>query len=519
MTNILSLNEGKIRIQYDPDDIPAFYRISALPEKQMQEPGIVFAPYSSEVFEQLQKWKFIPSNELIEFSRKERTRKEKFQVNGMNGELRPFQNKGVRFMDDANGRCLLSDDMGLGKTLQSIGYIHIIQKFPVVVICPASIKINWQREIEKWTGRQSEILSGKKPYKTEGDILIINYDIASFWTDEIKRRKPQILILDELTRIKTARTNRTKAIFRLKNIPHIIGLSGTPIENRPSEIYNAGKLIRPDLFGTFAEFKRKYCNGNGFGSEFNGTEHTHLLHFFLTSTGFMLRRLKKDVLTELPEKTFSFVPMELNNWREYKEAENNFVAWLKREKGVEVTKQVEALAKFENLKQLATKGKLRQVKEWISDFLETGNKLVVFCTHTFVVDELMAEFKDVAVKIVGGTSDRQTPVDRFQNDPETRLFIGNVIAAGEGITLTSASNVAMIELPWSPSKVDQCADRCHRIGQKENVMLYYLLAQNTVEERIAKLLDKKRKMVNSAMNGVETEKSELLVELINQYKN
>jgi len=235
----------------------------------------------------------------------------------------------------------------------------------------------------------------------------------------------------------------------------------------------------------------------------------------------MLRRLKKDVLTELPEKTFSFVPMELSNKKEYESAENDFIAWVRREKGdekAERIQRVEALAKFEGLKQLATKGKLNQVKEWIKDFLETDNKLVVFCTHTFVVDELMKEFS-CAVKIDGSTNDRQKPVDAFQNDSKTRLFVGNIISASEGITLTASSNVAIIELPWSPSKVDQASDRCHRITQKDNVTVYYLLAQNTVEERIAKLLDKKRKMVNSVMNGTETEQSELLLELINSYKS
>ena len=514
MTKSLSISGRDISVQFDYDTY-TMYKLSSLPKKTMIDQSSYLVPFSFEVLELLQKWEFKVNDDLKEFIAEEKERKKNFHVSELNGELKPFQNTGVNFINEAKGRCLIADEMGTGKTIQAIGYIAMNRKV-TVIICPASIKLNWQREIEKWINDTNvEILKGTKSYKTSGDILILNYDIAYAWIEEIKRRNPQILILDELTKIKHSSANRTKAILKLKTLPHIIGLSGTPIENRPEEIYNAGKLIRPDLFGTFAEFKRKYCNGNGFGHEYNGTKDLHLLNFMLTSSGFMIRRLKKDVLSELPEKTFSFVPIELSNRTEYAHAENDLVTWLRNERGIE-KRMIDARVKFEYMKQIATKGKLKQVKEWIKDFLETENKLVVFCTHKFVVDALMNEFS-CAVKIDGSTTNRQTPVDMFQNDPKTRLFIGNS-ASETGITLTASSNIAHIEYPWNPSSLEQRNDRCHRIGQKYNVNVYYLLAQDTIEEKIIKLLDKKRIMIDSAMDGINTPNESLLTELLKMYK-
>jgi SWI/SNF-related matrix-associated actin-dependent regulator 1 of chromatin subfamily A len=235
----------------------------------------------------------------------------------------------------------------------------------------------------------------------------------------------------------------------------------------------------------------------------------------------MIRRLKKDVLQELPDKIYSFVPLELDNENEYLEAEKDFIAWIRKEKGDEAANRIktaEALVKVEGLKQLSVKGKLKQSIEWIKDFLESGEKLVVFCTHRFVVDALMNEFKD-AVKVDGGLSanQKQEAVDAFQ-DGDTKLFVGNIQAAGIGLTLTASSNVVFLELDWSPSKHDQASDRCHRIGQKDAVNIYYLLAKDTIEERIAKILDEKRILIDAVLDGKETEQDSLLCALINSYK-
>lgn len=237
----------------------------------------------------------------------------------------------------------------------------------------------------------------------------------------------------------------------------------------------------------------------------------------------MLRRLKSEVLTELPEKTRAFLPIELDNETEYCTAENNFIDFVAKTKGNAAAHRASnavALAEIEGLKQLAVRGKLQACIAWVRDFLEVDGKLVVFCTHRFVVDALMEEFKDVAVKVDGSVTgeNRQKAVDAFQTNTNVRLFVGNVKAAGVGITLTAASNVAFIELPWTPGEVTQAEDRLHRIGQRNSVTVYYLLAQSTIEERIARLIDRKRKVLDSVLDGRETEQESLLSELMKEYE-
>jgi SWI/SNF-related matrix-associated actin-dependent regulator 1 of chromatin subfamily A len=162
---------------------------------------------------------------------------------------------------------------------------------------------------------------------------------------------------------------------------------------------------------------------------------------------------------------------------------------------------------------------MKHAISWISNFLESGEKLVVFATHKFVIDALMKEFEERAVKIVGGMSStkRQQSIDKFTNEPETLLFVGNIEAAGHSINLTVASNVAFLELPWTPGELVQAEDRCHRIKQKDTVNVYYLLAEQTIEERIAELLDEKRKVLDSVLDGVQTDETSLLMELIENY--
>ena len=317
---------------------------------------------------------------------------------------------------------------------------------------------------------------------------------------------------------------RTKAIKMLgKNIPHILALSGTPIVNRPIEAFNAINLINPDLFPNQWEYAHYFCGAkhNGFGWDFNGATHTKELHQRLVET-IMIRRLKKDVLTELPDKVKSFVPVELSNNKEYRKAETNFIDYIRSTKGnlaAMKASYAQTLASIEGLKQLAAKGKMSQAIDWIRNFLDVDGKLVVFATHKFVIDILMTEFGEIAVKIDGSVSanERQKAVDDFQNKDKVRLFVGNIQAAGVGITLTASSNVVFLELPWTPAALVQAEDRIHRIGQKDTANIYFLLATGTIEEKIAALLDKKSKVLNSVLDGKDTDQDSLLSELINQY--
>jgi SWI/SNF-related matrix-associated actin-dependent regulator 1 of chromatin subfamily A len=523
-------NDSQIMIKTTFDtylDLDTLYKIQKIPFANFYPQIESYAvPFSVNNLEQLEKWGFLIDEKLWSVLNDHKAKKDIENIPGLNGTLRPFQKTGVNFLENKNGRGLIADDMGIGKTIQSLAYLQLHRsKIPVVIVVPSGLKLNWLKEAEKWLPDPNmEILSGIVPYDTFGDILVINYDILPKWINKLMQRKPKILILDEAHYFKNAQAKRSKAVMRLgKNIEHIIGLTGTPIENRPIEIYNICHLLEPTLFPNANHFKRKYCikKANRDRFSFNDKVHATELNYILNST-IMLRRKKEDVLTELPEKVFSFVPMELNNETEYREAEKNFIEWYRKIKGDEAAlriKNMEALVKIEGLKQLCVKGKMDNCIAWIRTFVDADTKLVIFTMHKFVIATLLDEFKDVIVKIDGSQTTRmkQDAVDRFQNDSTIKLLVGNIRAASEGHNLTAASNVVFIELPWSPEKIKQAYSRCDRMGQKFSVNINFLLANNTIEERIAKLIDSKKINIDAVVDNEDTPDENLLTELMKTY--
>jgi len=459
--------------------------------------------------------------------------------------------------------------MGLGKTIQALAYVHLHPEIsPVIIICPASLKLNWAQEIEAcMDGRKIQLLEGTTPSELSdsSDIIIINYDVLKFWADAIKAIHPGLIITDEAHYFKSNRALRTKAVKKVaKGVPHFIALSGTPIVNRPMELFNALQIIDPSAIPSFWDYAKKYCGAkhNGFGWDFSGASNTEELHEKLTGS-VMIRRKKKDVLKDLPDKVRSFIPFELSNKKEYKKAEDNFIEFIKDRTRSDLDKTEEklkeelketmekygvdsydfgdhilnkdeivkdkvakvsnapVLTQIESLKQLAVEGKIEGVIDWVRNFLEVDGKLVIFATHKNVIARLMKEFGSIAVKIDGSVSmeDRDKAVQSFQNNDKIQLFVGNIKAAGIGLTLTAASNVAFIELPWTPGDLDQAEDRCHRIGQKNSVNIHYLLAHGTIESELAHLLDSKRQVLDSVLDGITSVEESLLTELMNKYKN
>lgn len=449
------------------------------------------------------------------------------EVPGLKKQLFPFQKVGVAFIEKRNGRALIADQMGLGKTIQASAWLQLHpEKRPAIILCPASLKLNWAKELRETLSTKDnvQILQGTKPYPITGSIIIINYDILNSWVEALQAINPQVLIMDEAHFVKNSSTIRTKATKKLaKGIPHVIALTGTPIVNRPVEGFNIFQILDRNLFPNFWTYVHRYCGArhNGFGWDFSGATNKEELNQILTST-IMIRRRKADVLKDLPEKLYSFVPMELANETEYRAAEEEFIQYIRFTKGKEAAekaKKAEHLVKIEALKQLAVKGKLKQAINWIRDFIEDGSKLVIFAVHKEVIDQLMNEFKEIAVKIDGSTPtpERHKAVEAFQSDPNVKLFIGNIQAAGVGLTLTASSAVAFLELPWTPGELQQAEDRCHRIGQKNAVNIYYLLAENTVEYRLAKLLDRKKEVLSAVIDGKPVEEKSLISELIESY--
>ena len=428
--------------------------------------------------------------------------------------LYPFQKAGVEFLESREGRALIGDEMGLGKTVQVLSYCLIHPEIkPVIIICPASLKTNWRNECTKWGIKDIPYLvsgrSSNNNYQNE-KIIIINYDILKDHVETLITMNPKILICDESHMIRNKKTNRAKAVVALsKHCDKIVALSGTPIINKPAEFYNILNILKPEVFNNFWQFGHRYCDAkhNGFGMDFSGSSNTEELNQILKDT-VMIRRTKAEVLPDLPSKRKVIIPLEIDNRKEYQKTIDEF-----EDDG-------NVLASIEALKQVAVKGKMKQAISWIENFLESDEKLVVFATHHFVIDSIMEKFPNISVKLDGRDSQdtRQFSVDEFQNNSDIKLFVGNIKAAGVGITLTAASNVCFLELAWTPGDMAQSSDRCHRIGQKDSVTIYYLIADETIEIDIVDLLDKKKIILDAVIDGKETKKESLLKAILQKIK-
>jgi SWI/SNF-related matrix-associated actin-dependent regulator 1 of chromatin subfamily A len=427
-------------------------------------------------------------------------------IPGFTGTLRPFQNAGVYFASKRDA-VLIADEMGLGKTIQAICTVALKKAYPCIVVCPASLTINWEREFKRWIpGVSISVINGKNN-DYSADVIIISYDLLNRRMDDLKNVDFKAIVLDESHYIKNKKALRSKACLELsEKIPVKICLTGTPIVNRPIELTTQLEFLgKLNEFGGFFNFAKRYCDAykTRFGWDFSGASNLDELQERLRAT-VMIRREKADVLTELPEKQRTVIPIRVS-LGEYNKAVANFKKWLVDEytkRGEEDraydSLQAEALVRIEKLKQLAVKAKMESVCNWISDTLESVQKLVVFVDHREVGRELIKRFADYnPVHIFGDDAsvDRQAAVDTFQNDPDCRLIICSLKAAGVGLTLTAASHVLFVELGWNPATHDQAEDRCHRIGQKNTVNAWYLIAEGTIEENIYSLIESKRDVV------------------------
>ena len=449
-------------------------------------------------------------------------------------ELYPFQHHGVEYIEAKNGRALVADEMGLGKTIQALGWASIHRdKRPIVVVCPASIKHNWVREVKlTLNAERCYVCESRSPDSVNrmqrSTFIIINYDILPSWVKVLKKLEPKILIVDEVHYIKTASAKRTEAVLNLgQSIPHVIALSGTPIVNNPAEIWTTIHLLDEELFPSFRDFAFRYCDPKrGYRKmEYKGAEHMEELHKILTTT-VMIRRSKAEVLKELPPKVRTVIPFPLTgkDLDEYRMAEQEFTSWLAQEitdpRKLSNSLRAQALVKTGYLKRLCARAKLKQVTEWIEEYLELEEKLVVFGIHHVVMDFLKDRYPESSM-ITGSVPNRQrqVEVDRFQRDPKVRLFLGNIQAAGVGITLTAAKATSFVELGWTPGEHRQAEDRVHRIGQKaDSVQAFYLIAEGTIEERICEILDKKDKVVNRILAGKAPDRDSMLTELLMNYR-
>jgi SWI/SNF-related matrix-associated actin-dependent regulator of chromatin subfamily A-like protein 1 len=422
----------------------------------------------------------------------------------LGGELAPFQWAGVRYVLDAR-RAFLADEQGLGKTVEALAAIEADGAYPAIVVCPASMKLGWQREALRWLPHRSvAVVEGRSAVPPRGEITILNYEIVAAHREALTRRPPRALVVDESHYCKNPRAKRTQAVRRLAGAVGPDGLrlalTGTPVLNHAEELIAQLRVIgRLEDFGT----------GASFSQQFRGQLSEERLHWHLRRRCFV-RRLKSDVLPQLPAKRQVVVPVALTNEGEYRLAEEDVIAWLRSQPldlselnaRIAATLRAERLAQLGLLQRLAARGKLAAALAWIEDFLASGEALVVFARHVEVHQAVLGRFPH-ALHLVGADSlrDREAAIAAFQDPAGPQLIVGATRVAAQGITLTRASNVAFLELEWTPAMHDQAEDRCHRIGQRDAVTAWYLLAAETIDETMARLIQSKRAHVEAVTDG------------------
>lgn len=451
-----------------------------------------------------------------------------------NGALKPFkyQEEVLNEIEWFEGRPLIALDPGLGKTLVSA--VHLARNpkcLPAIAVCPKSVKYVWEREFKRTLpGRRIWILESTTPYSkfnpnNQPDLAIINYDILQYWTRWIKWWKPKTVIVDECQYI-CNQSKRTAAVRRVcKPAPYVLALSGTPFLNRPIELYNILSILRPDIWNSRYEYAQEFCGAEWtpWGWDYSKASNTEKLHQLLHDH-VMVRRIKKDVLPDLPEKTRIVIPLPMKDQAQYDKAQNDFREWVKSLDPIRAIKalKAEALTRVGYLLRLSAQLKLPNAIEWINDWLDDSDpseKMVVFTNQIQVIQDLRKGCKGESLMIDGSvTGDKRTQaVERFQKDPTVRLMFGNLRAAGTGVDgLQVASNVAFVELGWNPGTVIQGEDRCCRIGSKNAVTVYYLLAQGTEEERVCRILQERQEVFNQIIDGTSPE-AESKVDVFDMY--
>jgi len=439
----------------------------------------------------------------------------------LGGTLQPFQWAGVRYALDAR-RTFVADEQGLGKTVEALATLEADDAYPAIVICPASLKLNWERETRKWVPHRSVVIvEGKQAVPETGDITILNYEIVAAHREHLARMHPRALVVDESHYAKNPQAKRTQAVRRLAaaidDDALRLALTGTPVLNHADELISQLRVIgRLEDFGSGARFSR----------QFQGPLTEERLHWHLRRRCFV-RRLKSEVLPQLPAKRRVVVPVALDNRREYRLAEEDVVAWLREQPldlseldaRIAATLRAERLAQLTTLQRLAARGKLNAALQWIEDFLASGEPLVVFARHVDVQRAVLERFPDAA-HILGADAlaERDEAVRSFQQPDGPQLIVCATRVAAQGITLTRASNVAFLELEWTPAMHDQAEDRTHRIGQRDAVTAWYLLAADSIDETMAQLVEAKRTHISAVTDGRRIDGESLVDQVVRELR-
>lgn len=445
-------------------------------------------------------------------------------------KLQPYdyQRKGIQYMVE-HKRCFNGDDCGLGKTFQSIAAVSISRAYPCLVVCPAAMKVTWQREFQRFIGKRAIILDNSNKDNWHQlvqtgacNIFITNYEsVKKFCVERVRgtRTTTKNIILDKRMALfrsviidESQRCCHRSALWSLylealcADKEFVWLLTGTPIILNNEDLIQQLRIMRRiDDFGGVRKFRERYCQGE------NKSSNLSELHFRLWDRCYF-RRDKSLVLKELPEKTRQYLVVEISNIGEYRLAEKDLIRYLKQydkcdDEALKKVARANAIVQINHLRQISARGKLQEAVQFIKDVSEAGNKIIVFAFHKTIIEALRKQFPD-CVSVTGSDSQeaKQKSIDKFQNEPDCKIIALNYKSGGVGITLTAASRTLFIEFPWTSADCEQAECRAHRNGQKNAVNCYYLMARNTIDEKILDVIQRERYdagIVTGAPNDVE----------------
>jgi SWI/SNF-related matrix-associated actin-dependent regulator 1 of chromatin subfamily A len=424
-----------------------------------------------------------------------------FKIPGLKLNLYPYQRVGVKFVDRAGGRCLIADAPGLGKTVQAISYAQL-HNLKTLIVCPLSVVVNWQREIKKFTGKESTIWTSKT--KTGGkkdQFHIVHYDAAAKVSSQLRDEGFDLLVCDEATYLKNRQTIRAKSVLgsykerrRFPGIKtkYVIFLTGTPVMSRPIEAFALLNFLDKDRFNNFFHFTQRYGG-------WKGDAPRNLTDLHDRTKDLVIRRMKNQVLKELPDKQRNDLYVELTptEKKEYNKLLNEmFGKW--RESGKPSVQHMPKIQSF------LTEKKMPRLIEMIDEFLDNDRPILIFSCYIAPLQFLQSHYGDKSALLTGSMNkeDRQVTIDRLTKG-EAKVGLFSLKAAGMGIDglQHKIDTVVFIDIDWVPANHEQAEDRTHRIGQKSQVQAYYMICDGTIDEYMRDILKEKQAVADMIVDG------------------
>lgn len=423
--------------------------------------------------------------------------------------LKDYQSNDHHRLNSFGKKGIIAYEMGMGKTAESVTYVEKENLFPCLIVCPPSASNVFLPELRKWIGKgKLAIVNNGKVCdipKHDGLFVLITYGLLDKWAGKLRNFGFKSAIWDEAHKFANIKTKRNQAVRHIaENIDSNLFLTGSVFANKVDELFTMLNILNSDEFPDVESVQEMHESGYLFDR---------------LNESYMIRRRKEDHL-DLPEKKRDAYFVDIDNFDDYKFAEQDFINWLYSSVKSGEYSKVNAFTKMEKLKQLAIKGKLKALEDFLQNRLRNEAKTLVYFTHTEPLIRIKEKFGKACEMIKGGMSKAQRlkAEQNVMTNDSVRLMVGNVKAAGESLTLTTADMVILAELPWTALACDQVENRAHRIGQTRKVKALYFIARDTIEERIVRILDRKRILASETLDGIRPKDSDLLQELLNEYK-